>query len=122
MKRINLSCKSAVEVKLPRRITLRMMTPNTISIWLSHDVCLGKYTKRTRWPLSAKNSCRVACDLSTPALPFFSQILFERTELTDPLHQTFRSVNVQVVNHEHPRGPWVRGHRLGHVLHEIGLR
>ncbi len=32
MKRVNLSFRSAVEVKLPRRITLRMITPNTISI------------------------------------------------------------------------------------------
>lgn len=48
MKRISLSRRSATEVKEPRRITFRVITPKTISIWFSHDVCLGKYTKRMR--------------------------------------------------------------------------
>ncbi len=42
MNRLSLSFRSAVEVKLPRRMTLRMITPKTISIWFSHDVCLGR--------------------------------------------------------------------------------
>jgi hypothetical protein len=46
MKLISFSRRSATEVKFPRRITFRVITPNTISIWFSHDVCLGKYKKR----------------------------------------------------------------------------
>src|SRR5271169_4086125 len=113
MKRVSLSFRSSVDVKLPRRTTLRMMTPNTISTWFSHDVCLGKYTKRTRCSLFDRNSCRVACDCSTPALPFFSQILLERARLRDPLHQALRGVDVQVVHHKHPRRLRVRAYRLG---------
>ena len=48
MKLISFSRRSATEVKLPRRITLRLTTPKTISIWFNHDVCFGKYKKRMR--------------------------------------------------------------------------
>src|SRR5229473_3491804 len=109
MKRSSLSCKSSTEVKLPRRMTLRMITPNTISIWLSHDVCLGKNTKRMRCLRSAKNARRLSCERSTPRLPFFSQILLDAAGLGHPLNQPLRTVDVQVVHDEHPRRFRVRG-------------
>ena len=42
MKANNLLCRSATEVKLPRRITFRMITPKMTSIWLSHELCFGR--------------------------------------------------------------------------------
>ena len=68
MKFSNFCRRSSTDLNLPRRITFRAITPKTISIWLSQDVCLGRYTKRMRWPRSDKNSCRVACERWTPAL------------------------------------------------------
>src|SRR5579864_4848030 len=121
MKRISFSLRSFTEVKLPRRTTLRMIMPKTISIWFSHDVCFGKNTKRMRWLRSCKNARRLSCERSTPRLPFFSQILFEVAGFRHILHHAFRGVDVQVVHHEHPRGLWVRRHRLAHVPHEVFL-
>src|ERR1700736_1598959 len=121
MKLISLLLRSVSEVKWPRRITLRITIPKTISIWLSHDVCLGRYTKRMRWLLSARNFRRVSCDSSTPALPFFSQLLVEVASFGHCLHQTFRGVDIQVVHDEHPRGRGFRRHRLDHVLHKVLL-
>src|SRR5262245_59571825 len=96
-----------------------MIMPKTTSIWFSHDVCFGKYTKRMRWPRSPRNSRRVACDRSTPRLPFFPQVLLDPAGPRHPLHQALRGVDVEVVHHEHPRRPRVRGHRLGHVPDEV---
>src|SRR6266567_3143520 len=121
MNRTSLSFRSATEVKLPRRMTLRMITPNTISIWLSHDVCFGRNTKRMRWLRSSRNFLRLSCERSTPCLPFFSQILLEVARLGYPLHQALRTVDVQVVHHQDPRGLQVRGYRLSHVQDEIGF-
>ena len=55
----------------PRRITFRIITPNTTSIWFSHELCFGRYTNRIRWLNSDKNACRLATDFSTPRTPFF---------------------------------------------------
>ena len=33
--------KSATDVNEPRRMTFRMITPKTTSIWLSHELCFG---------------------------------------------------------------------------------
>src|SRR5215470_18778478 len=104
MNRTNFSFRSVTEVKFPRRMTFRMIMPKTISIWFSHDVCFGKNTKRMRWLRSPRNARRLACERSTPRLPFFSQILFDPAGLGYRLHQTFGGVDVQVVHHEHPRG------------------
>src|SRR6516162_1704514 len=120
MNRTSLSCKSATEVKFPRRTTLRITMPKTISIWFSHDVCFGKYTKRTRWPRSCRKVRRLSCEISTPRLPFFPQILLDPASRGDPPHQPLRGVDVQVVHHEHPRRGGVRRYRLGHVSHEVG--
>ena len=48
-----------------------MITPKTVSIWLSHELCLGVYTTRIRWLGSDRNACRLATDFSTPRTPFF---------------------------------------------------
>src|SRR5215469_545989 len=98
MKLNSLLRKSSTEVKLPRRISLRMMTPKTISIWFSHDVCFGKNTKRMRWLLSDKNSLRLSCDRRTPCRPFFSQVLLDRTGLRHRFHQALGGMDVQVVH------------------------
>src|SRR6516164_11234331 len=116
MNRNSFSLRSVTEAKLPRRTTFRMIMPKTISIWFSHDVCFGKNTKRMRWPRSLRNCRRMACERSTPRLPFFSQVLLKPAGRRHALHQPLRGVDVQVVHHEHPGGRWVRGHRLGHVL------
>ena len=87
MKLNSLVRKSSIEVKLPRRTTLRMITPNTISIWFSHDVCFGKNTKRTRWLFSDRNSLRLSSECNTPRWPFFSQILLDPAGLRHRLHQ-----------------------------------
>src|SRR5919204_1844467 len=104
MNRTSFSLRSVTEVKFPRRTTFRMIMPKTISIWFSHDVCFGKNTKRTPWLCSLRNSRRLACERSTPRLPFFPQILLAPAGLGHPLHQPRRGVDVQVVHHEHPRG------------------
>src|SRR5512133_3137005 len=52
--------KSPTEVNEPRRTTFRMITPNTTSIWFSHELCFGRYTNRMRWLVSDKNACRLA--------------------------------------------------------------
>src|SRR5665811_560185 len=52
MNATNLSRRSSTEVKLPRRITLRDTMPKITSIWFSHELCLGRYWKRIRWPCS----------------------------------------------------------------------
>src|SRR5713226_1952616 len=117
----SLSLRSATLVKFPRRITFRMIMPNTISTWFSHDVCFGRNTKRIRWSRLPRKLRRLSCETSTPRLPFFSQILLDVTGLRHPLHQARRSVDIQVVHHEYPRPLWVGGHRLGYVLDEIGF-
>src|SRR5262249_44277372 len=63
--------KSSTDVKLPRRTAYRVIIPKTISIWLSHELCLGVYTNRMRWLSSDRNSCRLRIDWSTPRLPFW---------------------------------------------------
>src|SRR5260370_42017813 len=104
MKLISLLLRSVSEAKLPRRIPLRITIPKTISIWLSHDVCLGRYTKGMRWLLSARNSRRVSCDSSTPALPFFPQLLVKVAGFSHRLHQTFRGRDIQDVHADTPTG------------------
>ena len=71
MKFNSLSRKSFTDVNEPRRITFRMIIPKIVSIWFSHELCLGVYTNRIRWLLSDKNACRLATDFSTPRTPFF---------------------------------------------------
>src|SRR6516225_7060122 len=122
MKRTSFSFRSVTEVKFPRRMTLRMITPKTISIWFSQDVCFGRNTKRTRWPRSCKKVRRLSCERSTPRLPFFPQILLDRTGVGYPPRQARRGVDVQVVHDEDPRRLRVRRHRLGHVPDEVSFR
>ena len=55
----------------PRRITFRMITPKTTSIWFSHELCFGRYTNRIRWLGRDKNACRLAIDFNTPRTPFW---------------------------------------------------
>src|SRR5262245_28192723 len=121
MNRSSFSFRSLTEVKLPRRTTLRMIMPKTISIWFSHDVCFGKNTKRMRWLRVCRKVRRLSCERSTPRLPFFPQILLDGASLGHIFHQARRGVDVQVVYHEHPRGLRVRGHRLAHMPHKILL-
>ena len=71
MKFNSLLRKSATDVNDPRRITFRMITPKTVSIWFSHELCFGVYTNRIRWPSSDRNACRLATVLSTPRTFFF---------------------------------------------------
>ena len=71
MKFNSLSRKSFTDVNEPRRITFRMIIPKIVSIWFSHELCLGVYTNRIRWLFSDKNACRLATDFSTPRTPFF---------------------------------------------------
>src|SRR6516225_4108955 len=70
MKFNSLVRKSSTDVKEPRRITFRMITPKITSIWFSHELCFGRYTNRIRWLVSDRNACRLATDFSTPRLPF----------------------------------------------------
>ena len=42
MKASSFSRRSATDGKFPRRITFRAITPKTISIWFSHEVCFGR--------------------------------------------------------------------------------
>src|SRR3954464_1958486 len=69
MKFNNFVRQSSTQGKDPPRITFRMITPNTTSIWFSHEVCFGKYTNRIRWLDSDKNACRLATDFSNPRTP-----------------------------------------------------
>src|SRR3954453_21087621 len=62
--------RSSTEVNEPRRITFRTITPKTVSIWFSHELCFGRYTNRIRRPGSDQNACRLATDFSTPRTPF----------------------------------------------------
>src|ERR1700738_1818405 len=55
--------------KLPRRRSFRARMENQISIWLSHDACLGVKWKVTRCCGSRRNASRVALDASTPDFP-----------------------------------------------------
>src|SRR5262249_56950918 len=119
MNRSSFSWRSLTEVKLPRRTTLRMILPKTISIWFSHDVCFGKNTKRMRWLRVCRNARRLSCERSTPRLPFFPQILLEVAGRCHIPHQARRGVDVQVVDYEHPRGFRVRDHALARVPHQV---
>src|SRR3982750_2880748 len=67
--------KSSTDGNEPRRITFRMITPKTTSIWFSHELCLGRYTNRIRWLDADKNACRPATDFSTPRTPFLPRFL-----------------------------------------------
>src|SRR5260370_32720358 len=55
--------------KLPRRRSFRARMENQISIWLSHDACLGVKWKVTRCCGSRRNASRVALHASTPDFP-----------------------------------------------------
>jgi len=43
-----LSFNSSAEAKLERRSSFRDRMPNQISIWFSHEQCLGVYANRMR--------------------------------------------------------------------------
>src|SRR3954466_12390762 len=83
--------RSATEVNEPRRTTFRMITPNTTSIWFSHELCFGRYTNRIRWLDSDRNACRLATDLSTPRLPFLPRSV----ETSHPLATSFTQLAEQ---------------------------
>src|ERR1700694_3590032 len=57
------------EAKLLLRSSLRTRMEEQISIWLSHEACLGVKWKMTRWVGSRRNASRVVLDASTPDLP-----------------------------------------------------
>ena len=96
--------------------------PNQISIWFSHELCLGVYANRIRWPGSLRNAARLAFDFSTPLLPFSSQVLLDPARLGHVQHQALRLVRVQVVHDEHPPRQRVGVHRLLDVRLEVLLR
>ena len=48
MKFNSLLSRSSTDVNEPRRITFLMITPKTVSIWFSHELCFGVYTNRIR--------------------------------------------------------------------------
>src|SRR3954452_10264027 len=70
MKRRILCFKSSSEQKLDRFSSFLTRMLNQISIWFSHELCLGVYANRIRWLGSLKNSARLACDFSTPPFSF----------------------------------------------------
>src|SRR6266508_2044270 len=61
--------RSSNEVKLERHSSLRTRMLNQISIWLSHEVCLGVYTNRMRCPWSLRKAARIFWDFNTPFWP-----------------------------------------------------
>ena len=93
--------KSSTEVNEPRRITFRRITPNTTSIWFSHELCFGRSTNRMRWLVSDKNACRLATDFRIPR-PLLAQVLRDFTGFGHQRHQTLRAMDVQVVHYKHP--------------------
>src|SRR3954466_6293666 len=62
--------RSSNDLKPDLRRSLRARVLNQISTWFSHELCLGVYTNRIRWPGSDRNSARLPCDFSTPRFPF----------------------------------------------------
>src|SRR5580704_4127223 len=98
-----------------------MMTPNTVSTWFSHELCLGRYTNRTWWCSSLRNSRRVDCDFKIPALPFFSQHPLRIASLRHPFHQTRRPVDVESIDNEGPFRIRITGDGLFDVADKIRL-
>src|SRR5438128_5531108 len=64
-----LTRRACLEAKSPRRRSLRARMENQISIWLSHEACLGVKWKVMRWFGLRRNASRVALEASTPDLP-----------------------------------------------------
>ena len=113
--------KSSIEVNVPRRITFRMITPNTISIWFNHELCFGKYTKRIRWLGSERKACRLAIDFRIPRTPFLPKSVGTST----PRPPTSPSSPSNGCSGCPPRTPTplrIGGHRLLDMAGEIALR
>src|ERR1700735_4874922 len=70
MKLSILCWRCCLDVKLPRRRSLRTRIENQISIWLSQEACLGVKWKVIRWLTSRRNASRVAIDWRMPDFPF----------------------------------------------------
>ena len=60
---------SALLAKLPRRRSFLTRIENQISIWLSHEACLGVKWKVMRCSELRRNASRVALEASRPDLP-----------------------------------------------------
>src|ERR1043166_4591668 len=61
--------------KLPRRRSFRTRIENQISIWLSHEACLGVKWKVTRCSGLRRNASRVRLQASTPDLPLTPRLI-----------------------------------------------
>src|SRR3954468_22482356 len=70
MNRRILSLRSSSEQKLDRFSNFLTRVLNQISIWFSHELCLGVYTSLILWLGSFRNAARLAFDFNTPSLPF----------------------------------------------------
>src|SRR6516164_9336169 len=85
--------------KLPRRISFRTRMENQISIWLSHDACLGVKWKTMRWSLWRRNASRVAFDAG---LTFDAEVAIEAAMLRNKANDGLGEMDVEVVANDIP--------------------
>ena len=103
---------SATEVNEPRRISFRIIIPKIVSIWFSHELCLGVYTNRIRWLFSDQERLPARYRFQHPTHSLLPQRLLDPARLGDHFHQSLRAMDVPIIHHENPRGRRVGGHRL----------
>src|SRR3954465_2846519 len=101
MKLLILSLRSWVEVKDPRRRTLRARMENQSSIWLSQEACLGVKWKRMRCETSRRKVSRLARFQDTVLL-FPPQVLGDPAAAGDNPDHTLGQVDVQIVRLDLP--------------------
>src|SRR5664279_2026661 len=120
MKSSILCWRCSLEVKLPRRRSLRTRIENQISIWLIQEACFGVKWKVIRWLLSHRNASRVAIDWRMPDFPFSprSSLMPQRsaTKRVTPLGH----VGVEVIaDHLPPRRRRRRAEQTVQERHEV---
>src|ERR1700732_1434267 len=82
--------------KLPRRRSFRARIENQISIWLSHDACLGVKWKVTRCCGSRRNAFGVALHSGTADFPLTPSVSL-RPETGNEADDGLRKVDVEIV-------------------------
>src|SRR5579863_3534798 len=97
--------KSFLVEKLPRRRSFRTRMENQISIWLSHDACLGVKWKLMRWSGWRRKASRVALDASTPDLALTPSLpLRPQWRAGNQANDGLGEVDVEIVADDIPAG------------------
>ena len=96
----------AGEIAAAKKLSPRM--ENQISIWLSHDACLGVKWKMTRCYGSCRNASRVALHANAPDFSFDAKLELEARDTGNEADDGLRKVDVEICRIQCPTLWWER--------------